>query len=98
MNFQVCIMRVQPMIECAYPVIWKAWCVRWAAGFVGGEPDPKTNTTNTMMPIMILERSCSFNTALNRQPNAQPSTKMLSLGTMEASPGVVHVFSVHFSV
>jgi hypothetical protein len=80
-------------IECAYPVIWIAWRVRRAADFAGGEPDPKTITTNTMMPIMSLERSWSFNAALNR---GKETTKMLSLGTIKASPGIVLMFSVYF--
>jgi hypothetical protein len=42
-----------PTIKCACPVIWIAWRVRRAAGFAGGEPDPETITTNTMMPIML---------------------------------------------
>jgi len=61
----------------------------------GGEPDPETITTNTMMPIMLLERSWSFNAALNR---GKETTEMLSLGIIEASPGIILVFSVQNSV
>jgi hypothetical protein len=63
--------------------------------FAGGEPDPETITTNMMMPIMLLKRSWSFNAALNR---GKETTEMLSLGTIEASPGVIRVLSVYFSV
>jgi hypothetical protein len=57
--------------------------------------NPETITTNTMMPIMLLERSWSFNAALDR---GKETTEMLLLGTIEASPGVILMFSVHFSV
>jgi hypothetical protein len=90
MNFQACTTRARPTIECPYPVISIAWRDRRAAGCTSGGPE--TITTNTM----ILERLWSFNAAaLNR---GKGTTEMLSLGIIKASPGIIRMFSVYFSV